>query len=350
VKEIVISTQAEFDALPKNFEEFTKIVIRDTKFRISVVARENSSVEAWGNSSVVARGNSSVVARENSSVVARGNSSVVAWGNSSVVARGNSSVVARENSSVEAWENSSVVAWGNSSVVARENSSVVARENSSVVARENSSVVAWENSSVEAWGNSSVVARENSSVVARENSSVVARENSSVEARGNSVVRAFSNFSKIVLFGFSVAIVIPSITVKIEKKSEHAYIQHVQEQGWFERNGVDKTPTVILYKRVSHDFKTQENTENETVWTIGSTVTHPAWNPKSEECGKGKFHACSKPYFCDEFRTTPKDRYIALSVKLEDTHAWEENPQYPYKIALKEAKVLYECNRFGKEI
>jgi hypothetical protein len=334
VKEIVISTQAEFDSLPKSFEEFTKIVIRNTKFRISVVARGNSSVEARGNSSVEARGNSSVVARGNSSVVAWENSSVEAWENSSVEAWGNSSVEARGNSSVVAWGNSSVEAWENSSVEAWENSSVEARGNSSVVARGNSSVVAWENSSVEAWGNSSVEAW----------------GNSSVEARENSVVRAFSNFSKIVIFGFSVAIVIPSITVKIEKKSEHAYIQHGQEQGWFERNGVEKTPTVILYKRVSHDFKTQENTENETVWTIGSTLTHPAWNPKSEECGKGKFHACSKPYFCDEFRTTPKDRYIALSVKLEDTHAWEENPQYPYKIALKEAKVLYECNRFGKEI
>ena len=51
----------------------------------------------------------------------------------------------------------SVVAWGNSSVVARENSSVEAWENSSVAARENSSVVARENSSVEAWGNSQIV-------------------------------------------------------------------------------------------------------------------------------------------------------------------------------------------------
>ena len=95
-------------------------------------------------------------------------------------------VVARENSSVEAWENSSVVAWENSSVVARENSSVVARENSSVVAWENSSVVAMENSSVVAWGNSSVVARGNSSVVASANAQVVDRLNGGrIEITGN---------------------------------------------------------------------------------------------------------------------------------------------------------------------
>ena len=77
----------------------------------------------------------------------------------SVVARGNSSVEAWENSSVVAWENSSVEAWGNSSVVARENSSVEAWGNSSVVARENSSVVAWGNSSVAGSGNSQIVDR-----------------------------------------------------------------------------------------------------------------------------------------------------------------------------------------------
>ena len=106
----------------------------------------------------------------------------------SVVARDNSSVEARDNSSVEAWDNSSVAAWDNSSVVARDNSSVEARDNSSVVARDNSSVVAWDNSSVVAWENSSVVARDNSSVEARDNSSVVAWENSSVVARENSQI------------------------------------------------------------------------------------------------------------------------------------------------------------------
>jgi hypothetical protein len=210
--------------------------------------------------------------------------------------------------------------------VARGNSSVVARANSSVVARGNSSVVAWGNSSVEAW------------------------ENSSVEAWENSVVRIFSNcLKKVALYGFAVAIVAATITVKIEKESEHCNIQVTKDLGWFERNAVEQTPIVSLYKRVSKDFKTQEGTENETTWTIGTTLTIPEWNPV-KECGTGKFHACSRPYFCDEFRNTAGDRYIAVSIKLEDLYEWKDNPEYPHKIAFKEGTVLYECDRFGKAI
>ena len=132
LSEITVKNQAELDMIPEDFKGviyiefgtyFTPAVVRHKYFR-RVVARGNSSVEAWENSSVEA------------------------WENSSVVARGNSSVVARGNSSVEAWENSSVEAWGNSSVEAWENSSVEARENSSVVARGNSSVVALGNSQI----------------------------------------------------------------------------------------------------------------------------------------------------------------------------------------------------------
>ncbi len=116
LSEITVKTQEELDLIPLDF-----------KGRIYVDCGRRDWLQIRNNyySSVVARGNSSVEAWENSSVVARGNSSVVAWGNSSVEAR--------ENSSVVAWGNSSVVAWGNSSVEARENSSVVANANVQVV-------------------------------------------------------------------------------------------------------------------------------------------------------------------------------------------------------------------------
>jgi hypothetical protein len=263
MKEIIITTQSELDALPSSFNEYTRILIYSTTSRLVVrLARENSSVEA----------------RENSSVEACGNSSVVAW------------------------ENSSVVAW------------------------EHSSVVAWENSSVEAW------------------------ENSSVEARGNSVVRVLSAYvKKVVLYGFAVAFIASTLNVKIDKKSEQCHIQVTKELGWFERNAVEQTPVVVLYKKVSKDFRTQENTRNETVWTIGTTLTVPKWNP-DRECGEGKFHACSRPYFCDEFRRQRGDRYIAVSIKLEDLHEWKDNPQYPHKIGFKTGTVLYECDKFGNEL
>jgi hypothetical protein len=274
--------------------------------------------------------------------VARENSSVVAWENSSVVAR--------ENSSVEAWENSSVVARENSSVEARENSSVEARENSSVVARENSSVVAWENSSVVARENSSVEARENSSVVARENSSVVARENSSVEAWGQVCVRVYSDVATVTLFAFAVAFAM--VRAKIQKKAKTVTIitPKMKEglEGWLENNAVEGSGKITLFKRVSRDFKTQENTERETLWAIGTTLKHPKPNLTGAECGGGKFHFCSRPYFCDQFRSTKGDRYIAVEVPRESLYAWP-NPEYPYKIGGIEATVLYEVDRLGRK-
>jgi hypothetical protein len=304
MKEIVIKTQAELDALPDRFDEYTRIVV------MAEPGQRLSLNKAWENSSVVARGNSSVVAR--------GNSSVEAW----------------ENSSVEAWENSSVVAWGNSSVVAWENSSVVARGNSSVEARGNSSVEAWENSSVEAWENSSVEARGNSSVVAWE----------------NSLVRVCGAIAKLLLHGFAVAFLPVTINLNIEKKSPHCHVQLVKDLGWFERNAVEESVSIILYKRVSSEFKTQEGTKNETHWLVGSSVEHPAWNPAENECGEGKFHGCSRPYFCDEFRNKAGDRYIALSVAKCDLYEWIKNPQYPHKIGFRVATVLYECDRYGKPV
>jgi hypothetical protein len=321
MKEIIVKTQKEFNALPKAFDEDTCVYLQNVEETIVVTFnRENSSVVAWGNSSVVARENSRVEAWENSRVEARENSSVVAWGNSRVEAWGNSSVVARGNSSVVARGNSSVVAWGNSSVVAWGNSRVVARENSSV----------------EAWGNSSVVAWENSSVVARENSSV----------------RLFWETVQVVLHGFSIAILPVTLKLKIaiKKESKYVIIQKTKDLGWFERNGIKKSAKIILYKRVSEEFETQEDTENETKWNVGDMVECKNWNPGESECGAGKFHACSRPYFCDEFRDKRGDKYIAIEVASKDLYEWEDSPQYPYKIGFRKGRVLYECDRFGKKI
>jgi hypothetical protein len=353
MREIIINTQEQFDALPKSFDEYTKIIIKDTKTIIQVaVARDNSSVVACGNSSVVAWGNSSVEAWGNSSVVACGNSSVEARGNSSVEARGNSSVEARDNSSVEAWGNSSVEAWDNSSVEAWGNSSVEAWGNSSVVACGNSSVVAWDNSSVEAWDNSSVVARENSSVVAWGNSSVEARGNSSVEAWGNVAVRVYSVLASITLFGFSVAWNLcesDKIKSSINSTIINAVIKNQTVETFLDAHGVELKDKIIVYKRVSKELKTQEGTNNETTWKVGKKLEVPNWNPTGQECGEGKFHACTTTYFCDEFRSLKDDRYIAIEVAKEDLYAWPK-PAYPHKIAFKKGKVLYEADKKGKKI
>ena len=85
MNEKIVTSQAELDAIPVDYNG--RIIIKfgtpynravvNKRYARSVVAWENSSVEAWENSSVVAWGNSSVVAR--------GNSSVEAWENSQIV-------------------------------------------------------------------------------------------------------------------------------------------------------------------------------------------------------------------------------------------------------------------------
>ena len=93
MNEKIVTSQAELDAIPVDYNGRIiitfgtpgKRAVVNKKYLRSVEARGNSTVEAWDNSSVVARDNSSVEARGNSSVVARDNSSVVARGNAQIV-------------------------------------------------------------------------------------------------------------------------------------------------------------------------------------------------------------------------------------------------------------------------
>ena len=173
MNEKIVTSQAELDAIPVDYNG--RIIIKfgtpgaravvSKKYLRSVEAYDNSFVCAYDDSSVCAFGNSSVCAYNNSSVCAYNNSSVCAFGNSSVCAYDNSSVCAYNNSSVYALDNSSVCAFGNSSVCAYDNSFVCAYDDSSVCAFGNSSVCAYDNSSVCAYNNSSVYAYGNSQVV-----------------------------------------------------------------------------------------------------------------------------------------------------------------------------------------
>ena len=120
--------------------------------------------------------------------------------------------------------------------------------------------------------------------------------------------------------------------------------------GWADGEGVDLTKgKAVVFKRVSRDWKTREGTENETTWTLGESLEVTNWAPKDQECGPGKFHACSRPYFCDEFRSTKGDRYVAVEVAKCDLHYFV-GAQHPHKIAFRRGTVLYECDRMGRKI
>jgi hypothetical protein len=108
-----------------------------------------------------------------------------------------------------------------------------------------------------------------------------------------------------------------------------------------------KRGNIILYKKVSSDFKTQEGTKNETYWRINRIVEHPNWNPSNSECGEGKFHSCAFPFWCDSFRNKKGDKYIAIKVNIKDLYEWTNNPAYPKKIGFRKCKVLAEVKRTG---
>jgi hypothetical protein len=155
------------------------------------------------------------------------------------------------------------------------------------------------------------------------------------------------------LFGFAVAILVIAAT-KVVKKSPTATIVQPETPkgtpGWLESHAIEPADKVVLYKRVSADWKTQEDTPNETTWTPGATLEHPQWSPNGEECGAGKFHAVARPYFGDEFRTQSGDRYVAIEIATADLHAWDQRPTYPHKIAFRKGTVLHEVDRFGKRV
>ena len=203
------------------------------------------------------------------------------------------------------------------------------------------------NSTATLHGNSSATLYDNSTATLYGNSSATLHGNSTATLHGNSTARLCDN---------STAIVWSAKSVK--KYGRYAAIVKKQPivyrnlADWVSTNDCTKinASTLLLYKRVSERFLTQEETNNQTEWVVGKTLIHSDYNPAQSECGAGQFHACAKPFFCDQFRDIRGDKYIALAVKIKDVFVWKKNPSYPHKIAFRSGKVLYECDREGKKI
>ncbi len=127
MKEIVITTQAELDAVAADFDGL--IIIRGGSHYDPIRLLEawgSAHVEAWGSAHVEAWGSAHVVARGSAHVEARGSAHVVAWESAHVEARESAHVVARESAHVEARGSAHVVAWGGAHVEARESAHVEA--------------------------------------------------------------------------------------------------------------------------------------------------------------------------------------------------------------------------------
>ena len=320
---IEIKTQEDFDKLPSTFSEFTEIRITGKYIAVNRVVG-SSTVTAYGSSTVTAYDSSTVTAYGSSTVTAYGSSTVRAYGSSTVRAYGSSTVTAYGSSTVRAYGSSTVTAYGSSTVTA------------------------YDSSTVRAYDSSTVRAYDSSTVTAYDSSTVTAYDSSTVTAYDSSCIHNHSLSAILELFGFSVAILLCKAKKITRRNKTVTVVTPKKKTGvnlWLEDHGIAaNTKYVTLYKRVSKDFKTQENTANETLWTLGATLIHPAWDPKKEECGGGKYHACPEPFFCDQYRDKADDKYIAIEVAKADLYAWP-NGSHPHKIAFRKGTVLYEVKK-----
>ena len=217
------------------------------------------------------------------------------------------------------------------------------------------------------WDSSRAELRDSSRAVLRDSSSAVLRDSSRAELRDSSSAVLWDS-SRAVLWGQSTAhhksVIAPTLHgqsvcfryggAAAPNAADDAIVIAVKERkgvdGWLDAEGIVVSDgAVILHKRVSANFQTQEGTPNETKWKIGAEIAHPAWNPTSGECGEGKYHACSRTYFCDEFRNNPGDVYIAIRVAVADLYAWDGG-DYPHKIAFRAGTVMHQVDRWGDEI
>ena len=217
----------------------------------------------------------------------------------------------------------------------RGSSSAELRDSSSAVLRGSSRAVLRGSSSAVLRGSSSAELRDSSSAVLRAQSTAHHKSTVAPQLHGQSVCFHYGESPAPTAFDDAIV-----IAVKERKGVD----------GWLDAEGIVVSDgAVILYKRVSANFQTQEGTPNETTWTLGAEIVHPAWNPTSGECGAGKYHGCSRPYFCDEFRNIPGDVYIAIRVAVADLYAWDGGA-YPHKIAFRAGTVLHQVDRWGDEI
>lgn len=122
MKEIIVHTQEELDAIPKDCKDIISV---KSENKIVVSNRYCYDVRVYDSTNVTACGLASVVACSSANVDAYDFASIVAYGFASVAAYDSASVVAYGFASVAAYGSASVAAYGFASVVACDNCQVL---------------------------------------------------------------------------------------------------------------------------------------------------------------------------------------------------------------------------------
>lgn len=273
-----------------------------------------------------------------------------------------SSQVEAHYSSVLAFSRSKITAERGTTVNASDFSQVIALQDCRVLTTGQVNVCAYDNSSVYAIGRSTVIfsyAWEGVAIIGGTafatylgDGDVSVYDTAMLRADHNGDIRLF-DYSTLVGTATPTQVVATANIVNPLKNQETIYVAPLSAKdtlnSWLSTKGIAVNDgTVTLYKRVSHDFKTQEDTENETHWEIGKTLEVPNWNIRGE-CGEGKFHACLSPMMCLRYRDSPGDRWIAVQVEVNDIHIFR-HPNFTDKVAFRKGKVLYEVDVAGKKI
>lgn len=180
MKEIVVKTQAAFDAIPQDFDGTVRVVGEATivvtpRKSVRVALFDNSFAELWGNSSAELHDNSRAVLWDNSSAelwdsshaelwdhsvaTLYDNSTADLWGNSSALLNDKSFAVLWNNSCAELLDNSIATLNNNSSACLYNISFADLRNNSNAWLWDNSRALLSNNSCAELWGNSQVTDR-----------------------------------------------------------------------------------------------------------------------------------------------------------------------------------------------
>src|SRR5581483_6468502 len=175
-----------------------------------------------------------------------------------------------------------------SHAVLRGSSHAELRESSHAELRESSHAVLLGSSHAVLLGSSHAELRESSHAELRESSHAVLRGSSHAELWEQSTAHQKSRKAP-ELHGQAVCFLYDGYAVPIRKSDNATIIQVVNPKSvadWLEKEGVvEADGKVVLYKRVSKNFLTQEHKPWETTWVIGEVKTHPNWNPTREECG-----------------------------------------------------------------
>lgn len=297
IKEIIVHTQEELDAVPEDFKG--RVVLLDFKGIVNPYGERFKKIRAISSDVLIYNGyvqaiDSSVTAFRETRVEASGTSSIVTCGRSRVEAYDKTTVIAKCDSCAILHDHTSARAMAYSTVSASDCSSVIAEASARIYAGGCSFVNAFEYAKVSASGNSRVRINNDVEACAYNRAQVICGGHNIVNAFGQSTIFVEGSPKRIYANGFS------TVWCTAEQLSSRGLIN------------LQKNARAVLHPRNIEEFcdawsiETEGNTglfykavrklksgtyvsdyDRTFVYKIGSKVTSKCEPDKSFDCGEG---------------------------------------------------------------